>query len=301
MPIAAWAAQQAGETASNVVDAGLGLILGGINDKRQVRQQQKLQEMQIQGQQRMMDYSMNKQLEMWRATNYGAQKAELEKAGLNAGLLYGMKGGGGVTTGSPGGNVQGAAAPSGGGEAVATMGMGLQRELLEAQKEVLVTQAEKNRADAASKSGVETKNIAADTENKILQGVILNYTGKEAKDTYDKITSPNRSIQAKTYEDELTARQGVAGTIYEMWTEGKLKDKSLAEVEQILLQNAKTREETRKIYKDIELLEQNIKGASLNNIITELETKLQTETGIDKNSPTWFKILGRLFVTLMGK
>ena len=238
---------------------------------------------------------------MWKDTSYGAQVEQMNKAGINPGLMYGMSGGGGQTTGNASGSVSGGSAPVGGGEIQAMMGMGLQMQLIKAQKEVLESQAEKNRADAAKTAGVDTKNVSADTENKILQSVILEYTGKEAKDTYERITSPNRSVQAKTYEDELSARQGVAGTIYEMWVEGKLKDKSLAEVEQALLQNAKTREETRKIYKDIELLEENIKGASLNNIITELETKLQTQTGIDKNSPTWFKILGRLFVTLMGK
>lgn len=301
MPVPAWIAQQGIKAADSVVDAGLGMIMGGINDRRQLKQQEKLMRQQIAGQKEMSDYNYSKQLQMWHDTGYGAQKEQLKAAGLNPGLMYGMGGGGGQTTGSGGGQVTGGNAPSGGGEMTTTMGMGIQRELLQAQKDLLVSQTEKNKADAAKTSGADTKNITADTENKILQGIILNYTGKEAKETYEKITSPNRAIQAKTYEDELAARQGVAGTIYELWLEGKLKDKSLAEVEQALLQNAKTREETRKIYKDIELLEQNIKGASLNNIITELETKLQTETGIDKNSPTWFKILGRLFVTLIGK
>ena len=57
-----------------------------------------------------MDYSYGKQMDMWNATNYPAQVEQLNKAGLNPALEYGMKGGGGVTTGSPTTGVQGGAA-----------------------------------------------------------------------------------------------------------------------------------------------------------------------------------------------
>lgn len=286
---------------SQIIGGGMGMILGGINDERQRQQQEALQRIQIKGQKEMTDYNMAKQLQMWHDTGYGAQRKQMEEAGLNPALMYGMGGGGGQTAGGASGSVAGGQAPSGGGEIQAMAGMGMQLQLLQAQKEVLETQAQKNKAEAEKTAGVDTKNTLADTENKILQAVINQYAGKEAKDTYEKITSPNRAIQAKTYEDELTARQGVAGTIYELWLEGKLKEKSLAEIEGLMIKNSKTREETKKIIKEVELLEKNIKGAELNNIITELEAKLQTQTGIDKNSPTWFKILGRLFVTLMGE
>lgn len=289
------------QTAGQAVGAGIGMLLQGQADKRQLKQQEKLQELQIKGQKQMTDYNTAKQYDMWLKTNYPAQVEQLQKAGLNPGLLYGMSGGGGTTASISTGNVEGGKAPQGGGEIQSVMGMGMQLQLMDAQRKVLESQAALNQVEAAKKSGVDTENVKADTQNKILQSVINDYAGKEAKETFEKITQPNRLIQAKTYEDELSARQGIAGTIYEMWLEGRLKDKSVAEVEQALLQNAKTREETRKIYKEMEFLEENIKGAKLNNIITELETKLQTETGIDRNSPFWFKILGRLFVTLMQK
>lgn len=298
LPFIAQLGQQA---AGNAVQAGMGLLLQSQADKRQMKQQEKLQELQMKGQKEMTNYNTAKQLQMWKDTNYPAQVEQLQKAGLNPGLLYGMSGGGGTTANISQGSVDGGKAPQGGREIQDMIGMGIQSALLIAQKENIEADTEKKKIEAAKTAGVDTKNVAADTENKILQGIILDYTGKEAKETFEQVTSPNRSIQAKTYEDELAARQGVAGTIYELWTEGKLKDKSLAEIEGLLLANAKTREETKKIYKDIELLEQNIKGAKLNNIITELESKLQTETGIDRNSPTWFKILGRLFVTLFNK
>lgn len=126
------------QAAGNAVDAGMGLILGGINDRRQLRQQQKLQEMQMQGSKEMMDYQMQKQYDMWLRTNYNAQKQQLKEAGLNPGLMYGMSGGGGTTTGNASAGVSGATAPSGGREVQDMMGMGLQRTstvaLIDAQR-----------------------------------------------------------------------------------------------------------------------------------------------------------------------
>lgn len=277
---------------------GMGLLLEGHNDRRQLRQEKALQEQQIYGAQKLTDYQYKKQLEMWEATNYAAQVEQLEKAGLNAGLLYGMGGGGGATTGSGGGGAPSKGnAPAGGGE---VMGM-MQMSLMDAQRKVLETQAELNQAEADKKRGVDTANVQADTENKILQKIVTDYTGREAKDFYERVKAPNRSVESETFYKEMEARQGIAGTIYDMWLEGKLHEKSISEIESIALKNAKSREETRNIIKQGEILEENLKGAKMDNIIKDLETRLQTETGIDKNSPTWMKILGRLFVQLMSK
>lgn len=292
MPVPGWVEQAGAQAAGQAASGILGLVFGGINDRRQLKQQKKLNMLQ----RAETDYNMSKQLEMWKETGPVGQKEQLKAAGLNPGLIYGMGGVGGATA-----NVNASSpsqAPSGGGELMGAMGMGMQLQLLKAQKELLQSQTEKNKVEAAKTAGVDTELAKAEVENKILQQVVTDYTGREAKDVYEQIKAPNRSVEAKTYQDELEARQGVAGTIYEMWKEGKLKDKSMAEVEQLLLQNAKTREETRNIYKTGQLLEENLKGAKLDNVIKDLETRLQTETGIDRNSPTWLKILGRLFVEL---
>lgn len=275
--------------------AALGIGTGAINDKRQIKQQEKLQAMQIKGNKELTDYQMNKQLQMWKDTNYSAQMDELRKAGLNPGLIYGMGGGGGQTTGTPGAGVSGADAPKGGGEIMAGMGLAMQK----AQIDLMQAQAEKTKVEATKIGGPDTDNVKQDTANKILQGLILDVTGKDMTSKWKEVTEPSRMIEGKTIQDELTARQGVAGTIYELWLEGKLKEKSLEEIEQLVAGNAKTRAEKRKIEDEIDLIKANTKGKDLENIITELETKLQTETGIDRNAPTWLKILGRLFVTLM--
>ncbi|AXH76994.1 MAG: DNA pilot protein [Microviridae sp.] len=149
------------ETAgSGIASTGMGLLLEGHNDARQIRQQQKLQDMQISGQKELTDYNMAKQLQMWKDTSYGAQKEQLEKAGLNPGLMYGMGGGGGQSTGQTGSNVSGGNAPQGGREIAEMMGMGMQMQLLKAQKENIEA---------------DTKNKEADTANKPIQGANIGY------------------------------------------------------------------------------------------------------------------------------
>ena len=97
--------------------------------------------MQIAGSKQLTDYQYMKQKEMWDTTNYEAQKEHLKKAGLNPGLLYGMSGGGGVTTGSGSGTVTGSAADAASTQNAQTaeVGMGMQLAsqlaLQKAQKE----------------------------------------------------------------------------------------------------------------------------------------------------------------------
>jgi len=286
------------QAASGVIGAGMGIALGNYNDKRQVKQQQRLQDIQIQGQRQMMDYSMQKQLQMWKATSYPAQLEMMKQAGINPALMYGMSGGGGTTTGSPSGNVSGGTANQNPGEIQQSLGMAMQLQLLKAQKDNIEADTKLKETDATLKGGPQTENIKADTANKIADQIIKDYTGRETKDQYEQIKAPNREAEGRTYENELAAREGVAQTLRELWDNGKLYGKSLAEIETITLQNAKTRAETKNIQKTFDILEQNLKGASLDNVIKELETKLQTQTGIDSKSPTWLKILGRLFVEL---
>lgn len=154
--------EQLGGQAAGV---GMGLLLEDHNDKRQQRQQQALQQQQIKGAKEMADYNWQKQYDMWKATNYGAQVKELEAAGLNPGLLYGMGGSGGATTGSPGGSMPSSGeAPKGGGETLAAAGMGLQLQTMQAQIKLMEAQAEKTEVEAEKIGGVDTEQTKMTTE-----------------------------------------------------------------------------------------------------------------------------------------
>lgn len=149
---------------SPIVGAGMGMALSGWNDERQKRQQERLQSLQIQGQKEMTDYTYAKQLQMWKDTNYPEQVKQLIKAGLNPGLMYGMSGGGGATTGSSSGNVTGAQAPTGGGEIQQGLGMGLQLMSQQAQIDLIKAQTNKTNVEATKLSGVDTAKTQMETE-----------------------------------------------------------------------------------------------------------------------------------------
>lgn len=149
-----------------VVETGLGMALAGWQDKRQIKQARKLQELEIAGSKQLTDYSYAKQLQMWKDTNYSAQAAELAKAGLNPGLLYGMGGAGGQSTGGGAEKTQGQAA-------AATQALGMEIGIQAAQRQLLQAQTENVKADTANKTqDTRGKGIANQIAEETLESAI---------------------------------------------------------------------------------------------------------------------------------
>ena len=103
--------------AGAAIDNTIGLIAGGIQANRQMRNQRKLLAEQLGIDKLKMEEQRKMQMQMWEDTNYAAQVEQLKKAGLSVGLMYGKGGAGGTTTGA---GATGVSAPS------APTGMGLQ-------------------------------------------------------------------------------------------------------------------------------------------------------------------------------
>lgn len=184
--------QAAGTATSDLLGMGMGLILEKHNDKRQIRQQQKLQDMQIAGQKQLTDYNQAAALKMWEDTNIRAQKEQIEKAGMNSAMLYGGVGAGGATV-TPGA-VTGGKAPEGGREIIENAGMGMNIQLLAAQKDLLQAQAENIRADTANKP-IQGENIGMQTQS-LAQGI------KNAK-VAEELQKLDLKFQGETYDDRV--------------------------------------------------------------------------------------------------
>lgn len=286
--------------ASSIIGTGMGLLLEKHNDRRQLRQQQLLNDQQEGMARRMSMFNLKNQMDMWEKTGPVGQVEQLKKAGLNPALLYGGGGGGGQTANVDSASGNSSNAPGGGGEVVASMGLQLQNSMLEAQIENIKAQTEKTKVEATKAAGVDTDLARANVDNAKLDGIIKQVTGLDMKNKWEQVTFPNRGVEADMHQSEMDARNAVAKTTWELYTEGKLKEKSIEEIEGIVLGNAKSRAERKNIEKTFELLEENLKGQKLQNVILKLESELQTQTGLDKNSPGLLKILGRLFMGMGG-
>lgn len=178
----------------DTISAGLGMALGKWEDERQVSQQKKLSKQQMQNNKEMTLFNNRQQLQMWKDTNYGAQRKEMEKAGLNVGLMYGMGGGGGASANISTGNVAGATASGSKGEVGQAMQLGLQKQLQEAQI--------KNIEADTVKKGAETAGVLESTK-----GTTLNNTWETFLQTVDENEGADgMPLKERGYRTDLNKR-----------------------------------------------------------------------------------------------
>lgn len=273
---------QAGTQAAGQITGGaMGLLLGGVERKKQIEQQKKLQALQIQGQKEMSEYNFAKQMQLWQETGYAAQKKQMEEAGLNPALMYGMGGGGGQTTSIQPGNVTGAQARQGGEAAAMAMQMG-DAALKAAQIELMKAEANKANAEAGNvpKTG---ENIEAST-----QLILQNIQNAKSQQDYTEAMSAWQKLETQFAQQTYGNRQEQIE---------QLLNETIAKVKQIGLANNFT-EETWKAAVDI--IEKNAVQAELHNQLLKAQkqatekgmqlTDAQISTMADQAAQGWAKI-----------
>ena len=141
---------------------GLFDIGGNRLRKKQIEQQQKLTDIQVEAQKELADYGMGISKQMFEATGYEAQRRQMEEAGLNPALMYGHAGAGGSTMSASAGNVSGGHASD---EAalkqaqIAQQGMALQLAKLRSEIAVNNATAKEKEANAELTSEKKTTEI----------------------------------------------------------------------------------------------------------------------------------------------
>lgn len=153
--------------AGMAVQAGMGIVTDVIGQEiqkrrndRAFRQQKELMEIQQQNQMKLNQQGKDLAYQQWKDTNYNAQRRELEKAGLNAGLLYGMSGGGGTTANAG----SGGSAASGQAPAQPPMDINAINNMATlAQIELTKALTKKADAEAEKTAGADTDNVKANT------------------------------------------------------------------------------------------------------------------------------------------
>ncbi|SHF29323.1 hypothetical protein [Dysgonomonas macrotermitis] len=228
-------------------DAALGMGMSIVGDALQGGQSQKLIDQQVNAQKDLMSYGMGLQKDManfqYNMTSPKAQVAALKKAGLNAGLLYGKGGGMGISTatGSPsGGGVNGGSAEGGSNKAMAAIaqqGMGLQIQKLKSEVALNESVAEKNKADAAKTSGIDTE-LATGQLNLLAQQTaseVAKRSVMQIEATLMEAQTNKVDIDAKLIAEQISNIQN-ANDIQEQ-TKSAIISKVKSEAVQVQLQN----------------------------------------------------------------
>ncbi len=185
--------------ASGIVGEAVKATTQNSRERRAMANQERLMEIQTKNQERLNKQGQELQMKTWTETNYPAQMRMLEEAGLNPALIYGTGGEGGKTGSQTGGSAQGGSAPS---PQQLDIGNILQSAMIASQIEVAKSQAEKNKAEAASIRGEEGTKGQAE--------IALKGSQKNVEDVkYDKIVEEvnmiaiDRNIAQHTREAKI--------------------------------------------------------------------------------------------------
>lgn len=188
---------------------GMGVQRLGVNydNRKQLEQQRKLSELQLENESRLMDIQNQKQYEFWLRTGPQAQKEQYKLAGLNPALMYGMGGGGGQTTGAGMPSISTATAenPHTSQSTAAMMGMGLQTALLASQIKNIEADTKLKNADAEKTSGVDTQEAVSRT--------LLNTQGVENAKAQEALTKAETNIRNIDIAIKESTQQGAINKI----------------------------------------------------------------------------------------
>lgn len=249
------------------------LAFGGIKNKRNEATSNRLADRQ---QERDIDMTLlNYDLAMkkWEDTGYGAQRKQLEDAGLNVGLMYGMGGAGGqssqIQTASKG-------APNvGDPNGSAGMAMGLQMGMQKAQIDNLNASTNKMNVDANKTATVDTANTTASTEKLQKEAIQLaaqtGLTIEQAKKVIEeqaKTKAETTNIEANTVKQASETKNIEANTT---------RTETMTPLERDLKKQEIKREVTKNVYLDQK------ERAELDLLVQDLlNKKAQVEQGQQK-------------------
>lgn len=209
----------------SIISGGLGL-LGGLfkRNNNGFKNQQKLMQqaweyekegmgLQYNYGQQAADAEYRRNLQMWKDTNFGAQRDEMEKAGLSVGLMYGNGGGQAAST-SGGDGMQ----PSGPKmnpveAALQQQAMGLQLKQIEAQNKLANAETTKTLAEANKIAGADTK-------------------GQELSNKWQEIENRIQLSKENIAESNITEAAANAKKAVELWKQEALNTKYLDETQE---------------------------------------------------------------------
>lgn len=258
----------------------------GLNyDKKQLDQQQKLQDLQIKGNKQMMDYSSDIQRKMWEYTNFGNQRKQMESAGLNPALMYQQAGAG--VTGTATGNVNSGNASDASSRKMAdiqSQGMALQLAKLASEIDVNKSVAEVNRASAGlsgekSETEEQQRNFLI---GKLREEGVYYWLQNELNEI--KLSGTGDSVEV--IKNKFLDR--VIGKSDNSWAQQEITNallKTVAETGKLEADKILSNERAKAIWKELLIAQQNADNDTIRAKANELA--VNWGTGEYKNWKTW--------------
>jgi hypothetical protein len=172
-------------------------IIEGINYRKRSEQAQQRQK-DLMGIQFKNQMALNKQgadlsYQNWLRTNYSAQLAEMKKAGLSAGLMYGNNGGQGGTTAGSGGSASGGSSPQGN-----MSGMPLDVGLQLAELELMRKQGKNLDSDSSVKDEdrlLKRQQTLTEAVRRDLELLKTKLTEDQRKEVQSRVALNNKSLK----------------------------------------------------------------------------------------------------------
>lgn len=216
-----------GQTALNTLSGGvvggaLGLI-GKLFGKKEPSKEELMKQaweyekegmaMQYQYGQQAADAEYQRNLNMWKATSYGAQTREMEAAGLSKGLMYGNGGGQAASTAGGDGMQPSGVKINPVEIALQQQAMGLQLKQIEAQNKLANAETAKTLAEANKIAGVDTK-------------------GQELNNKWQEIENRIQLSKENIAESNITEAAANAKKAVELWKQEVLNTQYLDETQE---------------------------------------------------------------------
>lgn len=194
------------------VDFGLGMLTNAADRVFQIGQQQRLTNQQVKAMKQMGQFNYEKQMQLWRETNYPAQVGMMKEAGLNPALMYKGSGAGGTTAFMGGGGVTGG-----------TAGMELGNAVMQrAQIRLMESQANKLDVEAKKTGGVDTELVQMQIKD--LAQKVTNESIKERLLLIDEeIMQVENHIKGMTQNSVISEIQNRAANIKEQLNQMEVK------------------------------------------------------------------------------
>jgi hypothetical protein len=163
--------------------------------------------------QQAADAEYRRNLQMWKDTNFGAQRNEMEKAGLSVGLMYGN--GGGSAASTAGGTATQPSAPKTNPIEVGLQqqALGLQLKQIEAQNKLANAETAKTLAEANKIAGVDTE-------------------GQELENKWKEIENRIQLSKENIAAANVTEANANAQKAVELWNQEMLNTKYLDETQE---------------------------------------------------------------------